>query len=124
MNRIILSALLMAGLPACGDSTASTSKSPPAHAYDVPADDPARNLTPLNQGASTGDIQETTSIRKAIMATKGLSIDAQNIKIITANGLLTLRGLVDSIDEHKQVCQVVEGVIGKAVYDDQITVKP
>ena len=123
MNKLTAASFLCLALCGCGDDATSASTAPASQSYDHPASDPARNLTPMDQGATAGDIGETTAIRKALMAASGISLDAQNIKIITHNGMLTVRGAVDSITEHQRVCQVIEGVIGTTVYDDQLTVK-
>ncbi len=51
-------------------------------------------LTPLDQGNSTDEVAVTARIRKAILARDGLSVNAQNVKIITRDGSITLRGPV------------------------------
>jgi hypothetical protein len=80
-------------------------------------------LTPMNQGSSDADIRETSNIRKAIMSDPTLSINAHNIKIITNKSQVTLRGVVDSIDEHKRVNQIVQDAAGTDIIDDQLRVK-
>jgi osmotically-inducible protein OsmY len=132
---------LLAGLVGCGDQAPASSKTatlpasgPPSAsgaAIDRPRpDNSAANrsdgqdaLTPMNQGASAADTRETADIRKAIMADPMLSVDAQNIKIITSKGQLTLRGVVDSVDERKRVYQIVENVTATDVFDDQLRVR-
>jgi osmotically-inducible protein OsmY len=142
MPPCILTAALLAVMIGCGDqSTASsTTASPPSSEPPVTGsgaeinrphpDNSAANkrdgqeaLTPMNQGAGDADIRETANIRKAIMADPMLSIDAQNIKVITNKGLVTLRGVVDSIDEHKRVARIVQNASGTDVFDDQLKVK-
>jgi hypothetical protein len=138
----LLAAALLAGLVGCGDQSAPSSSSPgappsspqlsgsgaeinrphPDNSAANKADGPG-SLTPLDQGVSTADLQETANIRKAIMADPMLSVDAQNIKIITSKGQVTLRGVVDSIDEHKRVNQIVVKAAGTDVFDDQLRVK-
>jgi osmotically-inducible protein OsmY len=51
-------------------------------------------LTPLDQGNSKADLQITSQIRKQIIASKTMSVNAKNVKIITENGRVTLRGPV------------------------------
>lgn len=77
----------------------------------------------MDQGGSAADVQETATIRKAIMADPMLSVDARNIKIITIKGQVTLRGVVDSVDERKHVNAIVTKAAGSAVFDDQLRVK-
>ena len=67
-------------------------------------------------------MKETADVRKAIVADKSLSINAQNIKIITQNGLLTLRGTVNTSAEHDRVNQIVRETIGTRQYIDQLNI--
>jgi len=77
----------------------------------VDADNTARNVrdqndsavTPLDQGNTKADLDITRNIRKQIMADKELSVDAKNVKIITQNGHVTLRGPVKSAEEKNQI---------------------
>ena len=58
------------------------------------------------------------------MADKSLSTYAHNIKIISQNGLVTLRGPVNSDDEKKSVVAKAVAVAGSAdKVTDQISVK-
>ena len=51
-------------------------------------------LTPEDQKENEGDIKITAAIRQAVVKNESLSVNAQNIKIITRNGVVTLRGPV------------------------------
>src|SRR5687768_13853172 len=51
-------------------------------------------LTPGDQGNTKEDIEVTRQIRRALMKDKSLSTTAKNIKIITKDGAVTLRGPV------------------------------
>jgi hyperosmotically inducible periplasmic protein len=80
-------------------------------------------LTPLNQGTSPEDVDTTRQIRQQIMAINGLSVDAQNVKIITINGRVTLRGPVNSEDEKRQIADIAARVAPPANVDNQLQVK-
>lgn len=74
------------------------------------ADNTARNAdsnspakTPFDQSESASDLQISAAIRKAVMDDRALSINAQNIKIITSDGAVTLRGPVKSEQEKKTI---------------------
>jgi hyperosmotically inducible periplasmic protein len=82
------------------------------------------SLTPLKQGTSESDVDITRQIRKAIMAANNLSIDARNVKIITLNGHVTLRGPVKSQDEKQRIADIAATVTPKANIDNQIQVAP
>ena len=84
-------------------------------------------------GAATADQQKmnkqdrdlTAGVRKSIMADKSLSTYAHNVKIISQNGVVTLKGPVHSDDEKKQIVAKAVEVAGSAdKVVDQITVKP
>ena len=58
--------------------------------------------TPIDQNENRKDIDITANIRKRVVDTK-MSVNAQNVKIITQDGKVTLRGPVKSDDEKKQI---------------------
>ena len=60
-------------------------------------------LTPMDQGGSESDRKITQQIRQALMKDKSLSFTAKNVKIITVNGKVTLRGPVISEAERSAV---------------------
>lgn len=59
--------------------------------------------TPIDQGESAADRTITADIRKALMAREELSVNAKNCKIITRNGVVTLRGPVGSSAEKQWI---------------------
>ena len=58
-----------------------------------------RTVTPLDQKNSKADVETTAQIRKEIIAAKDMSVNARNVKIITNNGRVTLRGPVSTAEE-------------------------
>src|ERR1051325_8304845 len=58
--------------------------------------------TPIDQNENQADIDITANIRKRVVDTK-MSVNAQNVKIITQDGKVTLRGPVKSEDEKTQI---------------------
>lgn len=75
------------------------------------------------QSNSKTDRQTTAKVRKAIMADKSLSMYAHNVKIITANGDVTLKGPVKSEDEKAKVAELAAGVVSADKVTNQLTVK-
>jgi osmotically-inducible protein OsmY len=63
-------------------------------------------LTPEDQNESEKDINITSKIRQAVIGDKSLSVNAQNAKIITRNGMVTLRGPVASEAEKLKLQQI------------------
>jgi osmotically-inducible protein OsmY len=93
----------------------------PAASSDAAADNTKKNvrdrddatLTPPDQAqGSDNDVEVTRLIRKALVADESLSTNAKNIKIITLNGEVTLRGPVESSSERKTVMAKAKKVAG------------
>jgi osmotically-inducible protein OsmY len=77
------------------------------------------------QKMNADDRKITQDIRKAMMADKELSTYAHNVKIITMNGMVTLKGPVRSVEEKNTIAAKAAEVAGGAdKVTDQITVKP
>jgi osmotically-inducible protein OsmY len=82
------------------------------------------NQTPIDQGNSPADLQLTQQIRKMVASgTNNFSVIAQNIKIITDNGQVTLRGPVQSDAEKTSIDSIAKGVAGETNVTDQLEVK-
>jgi hyperosmotically inducible periplasmic protein len=80
-------------------------------------------LTPMDQGNNPGDLKITQQIRKQVVGDSSLSFTAKNVKIITINGKVTLRGQVNSDNEKKSIEATANKVVGNANVDNQITIK-
>lgn len=79
-------------------------------------------LTPGDQGTSDQDIQTTVRVRRALTANDQLSTLAKNIKIITVDGKVTLRGPVNT-DQEKQMIEAAVKQAGVAAVDNQLEIK-
>ena len=79
--------------------------------------------TPVDQGNNQTDLKITQQIRQAVMADGSLSFTAKNVKIITQNGKVTLRGPVKSEDERSRIEAAARKVAGAAQVDNQLEVK-
>lgn len=60
-------------------------------------------LTPMDQGSSEADRKLTQQIRQELMKNESLSFTAKNVKVITIDGKVTLRGPVKSEAERTAV---------------------
>ena len=95
------------------------------------ADNTARNardrngktVTPTDQSESEGDRALTQRIRKNILDNDALSTNAHNVKIVTANGVVTLRGPVNTAQEKNTVVAAAQMTPGVKRVDDQLEVK-
>ncbi len=81
------------------------------------------NLTPIDQSQSSEHIRTTAEIRRAVMDDDSLSSNAKNCKIITdRNGLVTLRGVVDSRAEIMAIEAHAQRVVGETNVVNQLEI--
>lgn len=84
----------------------------------------AGEVTADQQKMNAADRELTRKIRRSIMADKSLSVNAHNIKIISQDGVVTLKGPVNSVDEKKTLVEKAVAVAGNTnKVTDQISVK-
>jgi osmotically-inducible protein OsmY len=77
------------------------------------------------QKMNADDADMTKKIRKSVIADKSLSAYAHNVKIITQNGKVTLKGPVRSEEEKQTIATKAADVAGGASnVDNELTVKP
>jgi|HubBroStandDraft_6_1064221.scaffolds.fasta_scaffold00876_18 hyperosmotically inducible protein len=95
-------------------------------------DNTKTNQGDANKGATTADQQKmnpadretTKQIRSAIMDDKSLSTYAHNVKIITRNGKVTLKGPVRSADEKTAIGEKATQVAGAGNVTNHLTIVP
>ena len=101
-------------------------------ASDTKADNTKVNKRDRNSGEVTADQQKanaadrdlTKKIRQSVIADKSLSTYAHNIKIISQNGAVTLKGPVQSDNEKKAIVAKTVAIVGSAdKVTDQISIK-
>jgi len=76
-----------------------------------------------DQSNSSADLKTTQAIRQALMKDGELSMTAKNIKVITANGHVTLRGPVKTAQEKAKIDQLAKSAAGGVQIDNQLDVK-
>jgi hyperosmotically inducible protein len=114
-----------------------TLASPLASAQDSSAQAPAPDNTKVNErdknkAEPTADQQKenrpdreiTRQIRRSIVQDKSLSSYAHNVKIISQNGMVTLKGPVRSDEEKSAVEEKAAEIAGKDKVTSQLEVKP
>ena len=79
-------------------------------------------VTPEEQGGEAGDREITAAIRRAIVKDDSLSLNAHNVKIITQDGTVTLRGPVESAAERTTIAQLAEKTAGVKRVDNQLEI--
>ena len=80
-------------------------------------------MTADKQGSAKPDREITREIRRALMRDKGLSTYAHNVKIITKNGLVTLKGPVKSEQERQAVLNAATTAARARDITDEMSVK-
>jgi hyperosmotically inducible periplasmic protein len=119
--------LIFAGTPSLCFSADPAAKQAEAQ---VPADDTGRNVRDRDENAKTADEQSnskedleiTRKIRRAVVEDKSLSTSAHNVKIVTVNRVVTLRGPVVSTKEKASVAAKAEKVAGVSKVENQLEV--
>lgn len=106
-------------------SLSQDQSTPPASASpDNSAQNKAQGSTADQQLENTTDRMTSKKVRQALMADKSLSTYAHNVKIITQNGVVTLKGPVNSAEEKQAIASKAAEVAGSPdKVSNQLTVK-
>lgn len=105
-----------------GSSAATTSTAPDNTRVNT-RDKKDKTLTPTDQGSSEDDRKITQQIRQAVVKNGSLSFTAKNVKIITNDGKVTLRGPVKTDAERTAIEAAAKNVAGVTQVDNQLEVK-
>jgi hypothetical protein len=97
----------------------------------VGADNTARNardrtgfgLTPVDQSETERDLQITSRVRQQLMSDDKLTFTAKNVKIITVNGYVTLRGPVKHQSERDIIQRKAELIAGNGKVENLLEVE-
>lgn len=129
MKTATLSFVLVFLIVGCSKDNQSKNDQPTQTAV-VEADNTGRNVrdrsdvtkTPTDQAENEADRAITQAIRQNIVADSSLSINAKNVKIITVDGAVTLRGPVKSEKEKADIVARAQQVAGVTRVDDQLEI--
>jgi hyperosmotically inducible protein len=116
---LVLACLSAVSLPAM----AADDKTQPDNTATNKRDRSGETKTSGDQSNSSADLKITQAIRQALMKDSELSTTAKNIKIITDNGQVTLRGPVKNAQEKAKIGQLARSAVGSAKIDDQLDIK-
>src|SRR5262249_24953056 len=131
MNKTILilpMTLIMLGGVGGPLSAKTASADPPA--AGTPADNTGKDVrdrsdatvTPFDQSESKADRTLTQRIRQAVVDDDALSTNAKNVKIITQNGMVTLRGPVKNAEERQRVVAKAQQIAGEKNVNNQLEI--
>ena len=127
--KSLLRACTFAGIlgvvPAAADDhpTAGTSTHDADNTGKNVRDRDDKTLTPMDQGGSASDRELTAAIRRAIVDDDSLSTNAQNVKIVTVDGVVTLRGPVKNTAERAAVASMAAKAKGVKRVENQLEVE-
>ena len=121
---------LLAGLAIIGCTKDQSQSSQGSQSAAVEPDNTGRNVrdrneatkTPADQSENEVDRTITQTIRKAITSDDSLSTNAKNVKIITNDGTVTLRGPVKSEKEKADIEAKAKQVAGVKNVDNQLEI--
>jgi hyperosmotically inducible protein len=133
MNRtrwtnVVLAAACAAGMAACSRPASEGDESQGARGYEPTntgrneRDRGEEGKTPMDQGQDEADIKITQEIRQAVVEDDALSNNAKNVKIITEDKKVTLRGPVETATEKAVIEQKAEQVPGVTQVENQLEV--
>jgi hyperosmotically inducible periplasmic protein len=80
-------------------------------------------MTAGQQSNAKGDVELTRRIRRAVVKDNSLSMMAHNVKIISANGGVILRGPVKTEEEKAAIARKAQALAGADKVDNQLEVK-
>ncbi len=119
---MLASFMVQAAEPSGSETAPAMERSTPDNTHINKRDRNEQTLTPLDQSNTKADLRITQLIRKSIMK-HHLSMDAKNIKIITRNGDVTLRGPVNNTGEREKIAALAKAVPGIKTLNNQLEVK-
>jgi hyperosmotically inducible periplasmic protein len=94
-----------------------------AQTPDNTANNKGDTQTAEKQSNAKADREITAKVRKEIVSDKDLSTYAHNVKVITVNGVVTLKGPVKSEDEKAKVSELAANVVSADKITNELTVK-
>ena len=129
---ILMGVLTALGLSLNAGATEYPTDSAPSVQNDLPpaADNSGINKrdtqsglpTPENQKENAVDLELTQKIRQSVTADESLSVNARNIKIISRDRVVTLRGPVKSQSEADIIVNKVKGLSGVSKVNNNLEV--
>jgi hyperosmotically inducible protein len=122
--RMTLLACLLGGVGAALNAQDNPPQASPDNTKVNQPDNDKTEPTAGQQKDNPSDRDITQQIRKSVMKDKSLSTYAHNVKIISQNGMVTLKGPVSSDDEKKAIEMKAAAVVGQDKVTNEIEVKP
>src|SRR5215475_12752725 len=132
MNKsiLILSTMLLTAGGIGGPLPINNTALAESPAAGTPADNTGKNVrdrsdaavTPFDQSENEADLTLTQRIRQAVVDDDSLSTNAKNVKIVSQNGAVTLRGPVKNEEERKKVVSKAQQIAGEKNVNNQLEI--
>ena len=125
MKRLALTLVMFSTLLKLGFVAMAQDSTPPApdnSAVNVRDRAPGA-MTAGQQSNSTSEVELTRRIRRAVVQDHSLSMLAHNVKIISTNGAVMLRGPVKTEEEKTAIANKAQAIAGAGKVDNQLEVK-
>jgi hyperosmotically inducible periplasmic protein len=125
VKRLALTLVLSSALLSLG-SVAMAQNPPPAAPDNSAVNVRDRNpdaMTAGQQSNAKSDVELTSEIRRAVVKDDSLSMLAHNVKIISENGNVILRGPVKTEQEKTTIASKAQAIAGPNKVDNQLEVK-
>jgi hyperosmotically inducible periplasmic protein len=122
MKHVSLFMLLFLGFSGCDDTARDSNDTDRDNTAVNKRDRDSATKTPIDQNENQADVDMTANIRKRVVD-RELSVNAQNVKIISQDGKVTLRGPVKTAEEKKQIEDIAQDVAGTGNVDSQLEVE-
>ena len=105
-----------------GPAESSSSATAPDNTGINARDRSANAVTSDSQSNNREDLDLARNVRSAIENHKSLSTDAKNVKVMAADGTVTLRGPVNSSTEKSEIVRAVKSVPGVHRVKDRLQI--
>ena len=130
MKTSVLALVLAVSFLGCGKNNEVSKSDEPAQTAAVEPDNSGRNVrdadattkTPGDQSESEPDRTITQNVRQAVTADDSISTNGKNVKIVTVDGTVTLRGPVKSEQEKTNIAAKAQQIAGVKKVDNQLEI--
>lgn len=130
MKTSVLALVLAVSFLGCGKNNEVSKSDEPAQTAAVEPDNSGRNVrdadgttkTSGDQSESETDRTITQNVRQAVTADDSISTNGKNVKIVTVDGTVTLRGPVKSEQEKTNIAAKAQQIAGVKQVDNQLEI--
>jgi hyperosmotically inducible protein len=120
IKLILASSLLLLGSSAMAENATRT---PPDNTGVNVRDRAPEAMTAGQQSNAGSDVELISAIRRAVVKDDSLSMAAHNVKIVSENGKVMLRGPVNTEAEKNAIASKAQAIAGAGNVDNELEVK-